>query len=108
MGVLFLEVVLQVVFFFDGSAPAGRGGEGSDRLEVGAGGGGPGRCGGGWKMGGGGGTVLWPCSFIETRFRRKAADGSCGLLQLVVVPSSRRLAVRRLLHRLGAWGAAWI
>ena len=58
VGDPFLVVVLQVVFFFDGSAPAGRGGEGSGRLEVGAGGGGPGRCGCGWKMGGGGETAL--------------------------------------------------
>ena len=69
MGVPFLVVVLQVGFFFGGSAPAGRGGEGSDRAEVGAGVGGPGRCGGGWKKGGGGKTMLWPCSFSEARFR---------------------------------------
>ena len=34
--------VVEVVFFFDGSAPTGRGGEGSDRLEMGDDGGGPG------------------------------------------------------------------
>ena len=105
-GVPFLVVVLQVVFFFVGSAPAGRGGEGSDLLEVGASGGGPGRCRDGWLLGGGGEAVLWPCSFIEFRFRRGAADGSCGLLLLVVAPSSRRLAVRQLRHRLKVWGEA--
>ena len=77
----FLVVVLQVGFVFDGSAPTGRGGEGSDLLELGADGGGPGRCGGGWLMGGIGELVLWSSSFNETRFRCRAADDSCGLLQ---------------------------
>ena len=73
--------VLRLVSFFAVSAPAGRGGEGSVRLEVGAVGGGSGRHGGGWVCGGSGKTELWPSSFNETRFRRKATDGSCGLLQ---------------------------
>ena len=81
MELRFLVVVLEVVFFFDGFAADGRGGEGSVRLEVGDVGGGPGRCGVGGMMGGGGKTVLWPSSFNEIRFRRTAADGSCGLLQ---------------------------
>ena len=50
--------------------------------------------------------ALWPCAFNESRFRRLAADGSCGRLQSVVVPSSRRMVVRRLRRRLGALGAA--
>ena len=77
----FLVVVLQVVFLFGGSAPAGRGGEGSGRVEAGVVGGGPRRCGGGWRFGGGGKMVLRPSSFSEIRFRRGAADGFCGLLQ---------------------------
>ena len=77
----FLVVVMRVACFFVGSAPAGRGGEGSDQLEVGAVGGGPGRRGGGWVLGGSWKTVLWPRSFNESSFRRWAADVSCGLLQ---------------------------
>ena len=70
-----------------GPAPAGRGGEGSSfwRWAPRAGGGGLGCRGGGWKKGGGERMVLWPCSFIETRFRRWAADGFCGCLRHVVV-----------------------
>ena len=88
----FLLVVMRLVFFFAGSAPAGRGGEGSVRWEVGSVGGGSGRRGGGWVLGGGGKMVLWPSSFNETRFRRKAADGSCGLLQWwwCLLPNGRR------------------
>ena len=105
VGVLFLVVVLQVVVFFVGSAPAGRGGEGSVRAEVGDGGGGPWRCGGGWKFGGSGKTALWPCSFSVVRFccsRRMAS----AVFYKVVAPSSRRTAVRRRRQSLGIWGEA--
>jgi hypothetical protein len=68
-----------------GFAPAGRGGEGSSFWRwVPGGAGGPERHGGGWKKGGGGRVALWPCSFSEFRFRRWAADGSCGCLQLLL------------------------
>ena len=105
MGDPFLVVVLQVGFFFGGSAPTGRGGEGSDRAEVGAGGGGTWRCGGGWKFGGSGKTALWPCPFSEVRFRclRRMASA---VFYKVVAPSSRRTAVRRRRQSLGIWGEA--
>ena len=89
------------------SAPAGRGGEGSGFWRwLGDGGGGPGRRRRGWKKGGCGELALWLCTFIDSRFRCLAADGSCGRLQCVVVPSSRRMVVRRLRRRLGGLGSA--
>lgn len=102
-------VVLQVGFFFFGvSTPAGRGGVGSGvcwRLggEVGW----PGRCCVGGKTGGAGELVLGPCPFIESKFRRAAAVGSCGRLHLVVVPPPWRQVVRRCRRRLGFSGARW-
>ena len=71
-----------------GPAPAGRGGEGSRLWRWwSAGGGGPARRGGGWKIGGRVRMVLWPWSFNDSRFRRCAADGSCGcLLHVVALP----------------------
>ena len=102
---LLLQVVL--VVSSGGSASACRGGEGSGLWRwCGDGAGGPGRRRRGWKLGGGGELAQRPCSFNETRFRCFAADGSCGLLQRVGVPSSQRTVVRRRRRRLGALGAA--
>ena len=104
-GVPFLVVVLLAVFFFAGSAPAGRGGEGSFCAEVGDGGGGSRRSGGGWELGGGGKTALRPSSFIGARFRRVRRMDSA-VCYMVLASSSSRAVVRRLRQRLEAWGAA--
>ena len=96
VGDPFLVLLLVVFFFFGVSAPAGLGGEGSGICwSLGGAVGGPGRRCVGWKKGVAGERVLWPYPFIELRFRRTAADGSCGRLQQVVVPLLRRLVVRR-------------
>ena len=83
VGVLFLLLRVEVVFFLSVFALAGLGGEGSrGRRRMGVGGG----CSGlrivGWKMGGAGVWALWPCAFNASRFRRGAADGSCGLYDM--------------------------
>lgn len=90
-----------------GSARAGRGGMESGLWRwCGFGAGGPGRRRRGWELGGGGELALRPCSFIDSRFRCSAADGSCGLLQRLEVPSSQRTVVRRRRWRLGDLGVA--
>ena len=108
-GDWFLLQVVLVVLSCDG-APTGRGGEGSACGRwLGAGSGGPGCGGSGWMLGGAGKMELWPCSFIETWFRRLAADGCCGSLQCVAAPSSRRRVVRCLRLQLGVLGVwLWI
>jgi hypothetical protein len=109
VGVPFWVLVGLVVFFVDVSAPAGLGGEGSCvRRWCGARGGGPRRRGAGWKMGGGGGRLLWPCLFSDARIRPSEADSSCGHLHVVAASSSRRQEVRRRRRRLGVWGKCWI
>ena len=103
-----LVVGLQVVFFFGDSAPAGLGGEGSGFCRsLGDAAGGPRRCCVGWKLGGVGERMPWPCSISDLLFRRSAADDSCGCLLHVVAPLRRRLVVRRRLRRLGFLGEWW-
>ena len=109
LEVVGLPFLLQVVLLVSSgvSALACRGGEGSGLWRwCGVGAGGLGRRRRGWKLGGGGKMALRPWSFIEVRFRCFAADGFCGLLQRVGVPSSQRTVVRRRRRRLGALGAA--
>jgi hypothetical protein len=109
VGVPFWLRVVLVVFFVDVAVPAGRGGEGSCvRRWCGARGGGPRWRGAGWKMGGGGERLLWPCSFSEARIRPSEADSFCGHLQVVAASSSQRQEVRRRHRRLGVWGKCWI
>ena len=85
MGDPVLLLVLQVVFSV-GSAPAGRGGEGSGVCwRRGGEGGGPGRRAVGGKLGGAWEMLLWLCSFSESRLSRAAADDSCSFILLVVV-----------------------
>jgi hypothetical protein len=78
------------------------------RRWCGARGGGPRWRGAGWKMGGGGERLLWPCSFSEARIRPSEADSFCGHLQVVAASSSRWQEVRRRRRRLGVWGKCWI
>ena len=59
------------------------------------------------KKGGAGELGLWPCSFIELRFRCGAADGCCGQLHCVAARPSRRFVVRRRWRWLGILGARW-
>ena len=107
---LLVLVLVLVVVFFGVSALPGLGGEGSGVCRsFGVEDGGPGRRCVGGKMGEAGELVLWPCSFIISRFRRLAADGSCGRLQRVVASSPRWLEVRRRRRQLGFWGERrWI
>ena len=91
-----------VVVFFDGLAPAGRGGEGSERLEIGR------RWWmawvlpswreDGWIGEGGAMAELVHCSGSSSR----SGERFCGRLHEVEVLSSLRMAVRRLRRQLGS------
>jgi hypothetical protein len=104
----FLVLVLVLVFYCV-SAPAGRGGEGSGRLEL---------VGCWWWLAWA--TASWlvvrwkrgasVVAVFVHRFRFPSRGGGrlSGLLQGVEALPSRRQAVRQLRRGLGAWGSAWI
>ena len=101
-------LLLLVVVLFDGVAPAGRGGEGSCRLELGC-------C--GWlawalprRREEGWFGVAGVVAVYVHRARSSSRGGGrfCGLLHLVEVLSPSSMAVRRRRWRVGVWGVGWI